>query len=188
EPPCTQSRGPDPRQVVDDAVDDADDRRHSLVRPFILRAAAASAIGVVFAASARAQTDPMEFFKRYSSATNSSATTGRPNVIIAIDVANRMQRDAPSDNSDLSHYLSTSNYYDPVLYTRGTNVVAEATLGVTVANTTMNYRRKYVDLTLNSPGNSDKFNTDTISVTTDQSPGYASFEARTRLAIAKAAI
>jgi hypothetical protein len=158
------------------------------VRSFILRTAVAAAVGVGCAASALAQTDPMEFFKRYSSATNSSTTTGRPNVVIAIDVANRMQRDAPTDTSDLSHFYSTSSYYDPVLYLRGTNVIAEATLGVTVANTTTNYRRKYVDLAPNSSGSSDKFNADTISVTTDQNPAYASFEARTRLAIAKAAI
>jgi len=157
------------------------------VRPLFLRTAAALAIGVACAAPAHAQTDPMEFFKRYQ-ATTGNTSIGLPNIIVAVDVANRMQRDAPTDNSTLATFNSTSSYYDPYLYVRGTNAVAEATLGVTNVNTTTNYRRRYVDLTLQSSGNPDKFNADTISVVTDQAAAYASFEARTRLAIAKTAI
>src|SRR5207244_4021280 len=83
---------------------------------------------------------------------------------------------------------ATSNYYDPCLYTPGTNVAAETTLGVNAMNTTTNYRRKYVNMALSN--GADKFSADTISVThdIDVNSAYAKFEAPTRLSILKAAL
>ena len=154
------------------------------------------AIGLAWASNAAAQADPLEFLKKYPSTT---ASVGSPNVIVAVDLANRMQRDAPTDNTCLPTSStpascttavanSTSNYYDPYLYVRGTNAAAETTLGVTSLNTTTNYRRKYSNMSLIS--GSDKFSVSTIAVThdTDANSAYAKFEARTRLSILKAAL
>lgn len=125
-----------------------------------------------YAAPAAAQLDPLLFIKDTA-----------PFVLLAIDTSNRMQRGAPTDPAD---FLATSNYYDPVIYPR-TGSVAEATLGVTVVNTTSFYRRAYNSLT-HVAGGSDKFNTALIGVTTDKDAGYNLFEASTRLALARAAV
>ena len=129
-----------------------------------------------------AQLDPTLFLKR-----------SQPNIVLAIDTANRMQRDAPTDplcvagdvGCTTSVANASSNYYDPFLYTRGTNVTAETTLGVTALNTTSTYRRLYNNLTLQASGN---FNTSSISIKRDQESDYSTFDARTRLAIARAAL
>ena len=42
----------------------------------------------------------------------------KPNVIFVVDTANRMQRDAPADNTDQTTSTATSNYYDPFLYSK----------------------------------------------------------------------
>jgi len=100
------------------------------------------ASGMLLAPSpVHAQLDPTLFLKR---------TT--PNIIIAVDVANRMQRDAPQDvsclpggtaaNCTATLASQTSNYYDPFAYTYTVGGVAwETTLGVTAVNST--YRRRY---------------------------------------------
>jgi len=144
------------------------------------------------APSAYAQLDPLNFLKRTP-----------PNVLLVVDTANRMQRDAPTDPANP---LATSNYYDPFLYpTYGT--WWEAPLGVTGGT---KYRRRYgtsgplspypssgacpsgagtCGLTYASGGSGDKFNAGTIAVVTDQDPtGYAGFESATRLSIARAAL
>ena len=156
-----------------------------------------AAMGVACASNAAAQADPLEFLKKYPSTT---ASVGSPNVIVAVDLANRMQRDAPSDANCLPSAATpnscttavanaTSNYYDSFLYTRGTNVAAETTLGVNAMNTTTNYRRKYVNMALSGNG-TDKFSVDTISVThdIDANSAYAKFESPTRLSVLKAAL
>lgn len=135
-----------------------------------------------FAAPAAAQVDPLLFLKRSA-----------PNVLLMVDTGNRMQRDAPSDPANP---IATSSYYDPYIYTRS-GAIGETTLGVTAANTTGRYRRKYVNMALQSAGNPDKYTVSTISVVTDTnySPdaaaatlGYAKFEAPTRLSVARAAL
>ena len=129
-----------------------------------------AAMGVACASNAAAQADPLEFLKKYPSTT---ASVGSPNVIVAVDLANRMQRDAPSDANCLPSAATpnscttavanaTSNYYDSFLYTRGTNVAAETTLGVNAMNTTTNYRRKYVNMALSGNG-TDKFTPETAA-------------------------
>src|SRR5712691_8834859 len=54
-------------------------------------------------APAAAQLDPLLFLK-----------PSQPNVIVLVDVANRMQRDAPTGPANPR---TTSNYYDPYVYT-----------------------------------------------------------------------
>ena len=146
--------------------------RHSVARVAIAAAAVAALVR-----PASAQIDPLQFMK-----------TVAPNVVFVVDTANRMQRDAPTDPSTLAQFNATSNYYDPFLYSRGTNVTAEMTLGVTALNTTSKYRRLYKNLTLSSSASPDKFNTSTITVTRDQDAGYALFDAPSRMAIVRAAI
>ncbi len=122
---------------------------------------------------AAAQLDPLLFLK---------AT--QPNVIVAVDVGNRMQRDAPSDPANPR---TTSTYYDPYIYTRQ-GTTQEAEIGVSAANANTQYRRKYVGLDYASSGSGDKFNVNTIAGVGDRDAGFASFEAATRLSIARAAL
>ena len=131
--------------------------------------AAAIAAGVLLAAApASAQLDPLLFLKRT-----------QPNVIIAIDTANRMQRD--TDN----------NYRDPNIY-KVLGTTWEPALGINGTNTSATYRRKFVGLvnTDNGTGTSDKFSTDHIEVAGDlQTDGtYAHFDDFTRLSLAKKAV
>jgi len=88
--------------------------------------AALVAAGLLWQASpVYAQLDPTLFLKR---------TT--PNIILAVDVANRMERDAPVDPAN---HQATSNYYDPFKYTRAGSAF-ESTLGVSGGTF---YRRRY---------------------------------------------
>src|SRR6266540_270608 len=132
--------------------------------------------GLMLAAiPARAQLDPLTVMK-----------TVAPNVVLVVDTANRMQRDAATDLTTGATAISTSTYYDPILYSK-TGAGWETGLGVTAANTTAKYRRKYVNLAFTS-GTSDKFSVTTIQVSGDQDTGYSTFGAPTRLAIARAAM
>src|SRR4029077_6401481 len=94
----------------------------------------AVAAGLLFVAvPVSAQVDPLGFLK-----------TQQPNVLIAIETSERMQRDAATDPANP---MATSDYYDPFIYTRlgGASGTWEASLGVTDVNTSANgtYRRKY---------------------------------------------
>src|SRR4051812_42393645 len=114
------------------------------------------------AAPVYAQLDPTLFLKRT-----------QPNVLLMVDMGNRMLRDAPTNLADP---YTTSNYYDPFLYPR-TNSAAEGTLGVASGS---NYRRLYKGFkpTPGAGGGS----TTLITTTTDASAtDYATFDARTRL-------
>jgi hypothetical protein len=140
----------------------------------ILATAAALAVSPT---TAQAQVDPLLFLKRT-----------QPNIIVMIDVGERMQRDAPFDPANP---LATSTYYDPFVYTRtsGVNAGWEAALGVTDFNTNPSgrYRRKYINF-VHGGGGSDKGTVSTIGVVGDKEAGFASFEAATRLALARAAL
>src|SRR2546426_109332 len=149
------------------------------------RGAAAAALGILLcSAPASAQLDPLLFLK---------AT--QPNVILVVDTANRMQRDAPTDPSTTSSSISTSNYYDPAIYNRdltkayqtNTGLPGSGTLGITVVNTAAFYRRKYKNFTLGAAGT---YTTSGIEVTHDLDAGFAytRFEAPTRMSIARAAL
>ena len=154
------------------------------MRATLRTALAAAAALLLNAASSYAQIDPLNFLK----ITQPNGLDARPNVVFVVDTGNRMQRDAPSDNTDQTTSLSTSAYYDPFLYLKSAadlNGYA-ASLGVTPLNTTTNYRRKYVNLALTN--GADKFSADQIVAVGDRDSGYSTFAAPTRLAIARAGI
>ena len=135
----------------------------------------ASAALLLLSTPVRAQVDPLLFLKRT-----------QPNVIVAIDVANRMTRDAPSDPSD---WRGTSSYYDMSIYKHQSSNNWESLIGVTSGNTQTNYFRKIYGYTPAGSGNNfDTFSGVRIDTAGDlQGATYTNFYAPTRLAIARAA-
>ena len=132
------------------------------------RLAVAVAILLGSAGSAFAQLDPLLFMK-----------TSPPNVLLVVDTANRMQRDANNDYYDQGTYFRTGAGY-------------EGPLGVTPLNTALSYRRKYVALrNLDQSTTTDKFATGGvpglpgIAIVGDLQSGYSTFDLRTRMAIAR---
>src|SRR5688572_17823177 len=123
------------------------------------------------ARDAAAQLDPLIYLKK-----------NKPNILIAVETGNRMQRDVYND------------YIDANIYRRlGLGVAPwEDALGISDANTTAagTYRRKYVGLVHTDPNANagDKFDTDHIEVVGDRDAGFAKFDDRTRLAIARRAL
>jgi biotin carboxyl carrier protein len=116
---------------------------------------------VLAPAPAYAQLDPLLFLKNT-----------QPNVILAVDTANRMQRDADD------------TYYDPGTYSKD---AYETTLGMPAGSVTKTYRRKYYNL-LHSNINdaNERFTASSIGGVPDsQATAYAAFFERTRLAIAR---
>jgi hypothetical protein len=134
---------------------------------------------VLCAAPASAQIDPLLFLK-----------ASQPNIIMMVDTSERMQRDAPTDPSTVATSNATSNYFDPFIYSRAGVIINpwEPILGVNDANTNPNgnYRRKFNNLTYTA--GSDKATTTSISIVGDKDAGYVSFEAPTRMALARAAM
>jgi hypothetical protein len=133
------------------------------------------ALGVAFgviagARDAHAQLDPLLYLKRT-----------KPNVLLVVETSQRMQRDATNPD----------NYIDANVYTR-TGQAYEGTLGVSDANTNAagvgKYRRKYINLQHSNPGTGDKFEASSISIVGDRESSYGTFDARTRLAIARRAM
>lgn len=114
-------------------------------------------------APASAQLDPLLFLK-----------TTQPNVILAVDTAQRMQRDAED------------TYYDPGLYTK-TSDPYELVIGLEPGDATSTYRRRYYGLELLNASESggDKFKAARITTVGDRESNYATFFERTRLAIAR---
>src|SRR6266550_5858755 len=146
----------------------------SLHRSRVATSAVFVAASLLWQASpAYAQLDPTLFLKR---------TT--PNVLLVVDVANRMERDAPTDQGNAQ---ATSNYYDAFPHP---HIVAgaayETVLGVTAANAT--YRRRYgfradgscgdgtttCGLTY-ANGGGDRFNAGSIVTVGNTSSSYATF-------------
>ena len=134
-----------------------------------------------------AQLDPTLFLKRST-----------PNILLVVDTANRMERDAPVDPANP---YATSNYYDPFTYSYTVAGASWETLfGVGATNAT--YRRRYgfkadgscgdgsttCGFTYSNGGSGDKFGAGSIVGTGNTSADYATFFARTRLAIARAAL
>jgi hypothetical protein len=126
---------------------------------------------LVLPQEAQAQLDPLLYLKPKVGAV---AAGDRPTVLIAVDTAIRMQRDTNGDYRDPNQY----KYADPPL-------AWEVALGISSANTSSRYRRKYVGLT--EPSNSPReFKTDHIEVVTDtQGTPYSQFDEYTRMAIAR---
>jgi hypothetical protein len=119
----------------------------------------------LWSAPASAQLDPLLIIKRT-----------QPNVIIAVDAANRMMKDG--DN----------NYYDPNTYTK-TGALWEGNPGLNVQNSTDTYRRKYLNLVnVDQGGGSDKFTALGIETVGNQAGAYGTFWESTRLAIARRAL
>src|SRR5437899_3147077 len=136
------------------------------------------------AAPAAAQVDPLLFMKLQGT---NAVNVGAPNVLLVVDTANRMQRDAPSDPTSAATSRTTSTYYDPWIYPLDiTKTWQTVTLNVNAANTTQFFRRKYVALDYVNGG--DKYSGSTIGVVRDRDAGYVKFEAATRLAIVRAAL
>jgi len=102
------------------------------------------------AASAYAQVDPLNFLKT-SQPTQAGGVDAKPNVIFVVDTSNRMQRDAATDLTNATTASSTSNYYDPFVYPK-TGALYEGTIGVSGANTTAAYRRKYLNMAFANGG------------------------------------
>jgi hypothetical protein len=140
-------------------------------RPFsVLRSAFCVLSSAFFVLSstapAFAQLDPLLFLKNQ-----------QPNIIIAVDVANRMQRDADSI------------FYDPGRY-NVTGAGWESTIGLAAGEAASFYRRKYTGLVHTDPVASpdDRFDATRIDVVGDQEVGYSTFYERTRLAVARLGI
>jgi hypothetical protein len=111
-----------------------------------------------------AQLDPLLFIKNRT-----------PNVLIVVDTANRMQRDANNDYRDNNIYRKTGAGY-------------EGPLGVTAATTLEFYRRKYINLAHEDPASSagDRFKADRIDIVGDlDAAAFAAFDERTRIAVAR---
>ncbi len=110
------------------------------------------------AAPAQAQLDPLVFLKRT-----------QPNVLLLVDTSERMQFDVYGDYVDANVYGVAGSAH-------------EATLGVTSAVASARYRRRYVQLQYH---NDSEFRADRIAVTGDLEAGYATFDERTRMSIAR---
>ena len=122
--------------------------------------------------SAEAQLDPLLFLKR--SVPSITTPQYRANVLVAVDVAPRMQYDADG------------HFYDPTDYAKGN--LWDTALGVSGANTIARYRRLYQSMQWTSSG-SQTFNTTKISIVGDgQGAAYTSFYQKTRLGVAKSAL
>ena len=119
---------------------------------------------------AQAQLDPLLYLKPK---VGGVAAGDRPTVLIAVDTSIRMQRDTDGNYRDPNQY----KYADPP-------TVWEVALGISSANTSSRYRRKYVGLT--EPSNSGhEFKAERIDVVTDTQAEYSRFDEYTRLAIAR---
>lgn len=125
---------------------------------------AALAAALLLPAPAGAQLDPLLFLK--------TSPQTQPNVILAVDTANRMQMDAEG------------TYYDPGLYAL-TGAAFESALGLMSGEAATSYRRRYRNLQHENVGSSDKFSASVIEAVGDREAGYVTFYERTRLAIAR---
>jgi hypothetical protein len=127
--------------------------------PFIVVLAVAC---VLTSREASAQLDPLLFIKRQP-----------PNVIVAVDTSNRMQRDLAND------------YLDPFIYTK-TGALWESSLNIPGAIGAQ-YRRKYVNLLHTDPATAgDKFVADRIAVSAQDST--SSFDEASKLSVARRAL
>jgi hypothetical protein len=137
---------------------------HSRARRLAEIAAVGAAALFLGPPRALAQLDPLLFLQK-----------NQPNVIIAVDVANRMQFDADG------------TYFDPYDYPK-TGAPWEHLLGVSGATSTDTYRRAYRSLVRMPPLSGDMYTADVIETLGDKSPLYSAFWARTRLEVARAGL
>ena len=137
---------------------------HSRARRLAEIAAIGAAALFLGPPGASAQLDPLLFLQK-----------NQPNVIIAVDVASRMQFDADG------------TYFDPYDYPK-TEAPWEHLLGVNGATATATYRRAYRSLVRMPPLSADMYTADIIQTLGDKSPLYSAFWARTRLEVARAGL
>ncbi len=135
---------------------------HSRARRLAAAAAICAAALLLAPPAAFAQLDPLLFLQRSA-----------PNVIIAVDTANRMQ------------FGAAGTYYDPYDYTE-TDAAWEALLGVAPGATT--YRRAYRSLVKQPPFSADMYIAARIDTLDNTSPLFSAFWSRTRLAVARAGL
>jgi hypothetical protein len=122
-------------------------------------------LGVLTPVPAYAQLDPLLFLK-----------TTQPNVILAVDTGNRMQRDADD------------TYYDMGTWTK-TGAGFEGALGLATGEASTSYRRKFFTLAHSNINDAnEKFTASRIAAVGDLEADYATFYERTRLAIARRAM
>ncbi len=117
---------------------------------------------------ASAQLDPLLFLKRT-----------KPNILLMVEATNRMQRDQNDDYLDRNVYAKSSlAASDQIL------------LGIDSSNTSSSYRRRYVGLAHITPNAaSEKFEAERIEIVGDlQGTTYSTFDARTRINVAKTAL
>jgi outer membrane protein assembly factor BamB len=116
---------------------------------------------------ALAQLDPLLFLKDPRS---------KPNVIVALDVSNRMQMDADGA------------YHDPRSYPR-TGAAWETPLGISGSNTATAYRRVFVRLrSVDAGAGATSLAADRAVTVGDLDPRFATLDAVTRLSLARKAI
>jgi hypothetical protein len=139
---------------------------HSRTRQRLAAAVAVCAAALfVGPADAFAQLDPLVFVR-----------PNKPNIIVAVDAANRMQHDADE------------TYYDPYNYPR-TGAGWEALIGVAPATSNSFYRRTYPGLVHTDASMAgDKFAAESVQTVGDRAAGYSTFWARTRLGVARAGL
>jgi len=135
---------------------------HSRARRLAAAAAICAAALLLAPPSAFAQLDPLLFLQR-----------SQPNVIVAVDVANRMQFDA------------NGTYYDPYDYAE-TDAAWEARLGVAPGATT--YRRAYRSLVKLPLFSSDMYTAARIDTLDNTDALFSAFWSQTRLAVARAGL
>jgi hypothetical protein len=132
--------------------------------------AGAAVLAALLPAEIRAQIDPLLFLKKH-----------KPYVLLAVETANRMQRDVYNDYLDNNVYLRTGAAW-------------EVALGIDDTNTgpigSGRYRRKYVGLIHRDPSSSsgDRFAATEIQVVGNLDPAYTTFDERTRIALVRRAL
>src|SRR5258705_9926544 len=164
EPPRTPGGRADAWRGVDPFRDVVGDRRPAMRPMTVARALLMAIAGLAVAPpDAAAQLDPLLLLEQKA-----------PNIIVVVDTANRMQRD------------QDGNYRDAHVYTR-IGAPYERAIGIRDANTSSggSYRRMYVNLH-GAPG--DGFTADRISTTGDRETGYATFDDRAGIGIARRSV
>ena len=97
----------------------------------------------------------------------------RPNVILALDLSSRMQRD------------SLDVYLDPLIYSR-TGEAFEGSIGADEGTTATAYRRRYVGLAWQAPGGDPRATCTRVEAIGDRLAAFGELDARTRIGRARA--
>ena len=127
------------------------------------RTALALVAALAAAAPVAGQLDPLLFLK-----------SARPHVLIALDLSSRMQHDL------------SGAYRDPRVY-RPTGAAWEASLRVR-DSAVDEYRRAYPGLLWLEPGGEVRATAESVAIVGDRDPLFATFDAGTRLGIARAGV